>query len=60
MGVKQVILTFGMEVEGKGTCTIAKILEVAGDMETITREKFIPKTDGKGKENLLRLINENL
>ena len=54
MAVAQIGIQFG-EKGSKAT-----ILEVVGENETITREKVILKTDGKGKEALLRLINENL
>jgi hypothetical protein len=54
MAVAQIILEFG----DKG-CK-ATIAELVSDKESVTRVKIVEKTDGKGKEALLKLINENL
>jgi len=57
--IRKIELSFGLDLEGKGKCSYAKIID-ANEEETLTREIFIPKTDGKGKEKILKLISDNL
>ena len=59
MATRAIELKFGLEMEGKGPCTYAKVIDQAND-ETLTREMLIPKNDGKAKEKILKLIAENL
>jgi len=54
MAIAQIVLEFG----DKGSK--ATIVEVISDKESNTRVKIIEKTDGRAKEQILKLISDSL